>query len=287
MTVKNRTILVLSMAIFICMAAPTRVIAACLGDKSAQPLKVYIVPQLTASQTYTRWVPLLERIGKNTEQCFELIVPVSIPQFEADLANGRPDFVFMNPYHMAMKWRNHQYVPLVASSEPIFGVITVRRDGKQRSLTDLSGSKIGFPAPNAFAASLLIRSMLDVNGIAFEPDYLKTHSNVYRSVVRGAVAAGGGIHATLSAEPAELQEELHILAETKRYTAHPFSASACVPVVIQKRVQAAFINLANTDEGTELLSRIQMKKPMEVTYKDNYQALEALKLEKYVVKSVD
>jgi ABC-type phosphate/phosphonate transport system substrate-binding protein len=80
---------------------------------------------------------------------------------------------------------------------------------------------------------------------------------------------------------------LRILAETKRYTAHPFSASARVPVVIQKRVQTAFLNLAKTNEGTELLSRIQMTKPMEVTYKNNYQVLEALKLEKYVVKSVD
>jgi phosphonate transport system substrate-binding protein len=269
------------------MFAPKGAIAACLGDKSAQPLKVYIVPQLTASQTYTRWGPLLDQIGKNTEQCFDLIVPVSIPQFEADLANGRPDFVFMNPYHMAMKWRNHQYIPLVASSEPIFGVITVRRDSTQSSLRDLSGSKIGFPAPNAFAASLLIRSMLATNGIAFEPDYLKTHSNVYRSVARGDVTAGGGIHATLSAEPTELQDELRILAETKRYTAHPFAASARVPVAIQKRVQTAFLNLAKTNEGAELLNRIQLTKPMEVTYKDNYQALEALKLEKYVVKSVD
>jgi phosphonate transport system substrate-binding protein len=287
MTVKDRTFLVLSMAVLVCMAVPNSVIAACLGDKSAQPLKVYIVPQLTASQTYTRWSPLLDQIGKNTEQCFDLIVPVTIPQFEADLAKGRPDFAFMNPYHMAMKWRNHQYIPLVASSEPIFGVITVRRESKQSSLKDLSGSKIGFPAPNAFAASLLIRSMLVSNGIAFEPDYLKTHSNVYRSVARGDVTAGGGIHATLSAEPAELQDELRILAETKRYTAHPFAASARVPEVIQKRVQTAFLNLAKTNEGAELLSRIQMTKPMEVTYKNNYQDLEALKLEKFVVKSAD
>jgi ABC-type phosphate/phosphonate transport system substrate-binding protein len=58
-------------------------------------------------------------------------------------------------------------------------------------------------------------------------------------------------------------------------------------VAIQKRVQTAFLNLAKTSEGAELLNRIQLTKPMEVTYKDNYQALEALKLEKYVVKSVD
>lgn len=262
--------------------------ASCLGDTAVKPINAYIVPQLTASQTYTQWAPVLDRVGKSAELCFDLIVPATIPQFETDLAKGRPDFVFMNPYHVVMKWRDHQYVPLVASSEPIFGVLTVKKDSKYASLQDLSNGKIAFPAPNAFAASLLIRSLLANNGIRFEPVYVKTHSNVYRSVVRGDVAvAGGGIESTLLAEPTELRDELRVLIETKRYTSHPFSANARVPKVIQERVQTAFLNLAKTADGAELLSRIQMAKPMAVSYKANYQALEALKLDQFVVRSAE
>lgn len=262
--------------------------AACLGDQAtARSYKVYIVPQLTATQIYTRWGPVLEQIGKETKQCFELVVPTSIPQFEADLASGKPDFAFMNPYHTAMRWRDNRYVPLVASSEPIFGVIAVKKDSKISGLRDLHGSKVAFPAPNAFAASLLIRAMLAGDGIAFEPVYVKTHSNVYRSVVRGDVSAGGGIQSTLLAEPTELQSELRVLAETKRYTAHPFSANALVPEVIQKSIQSALIKMGQSSEGADLLQRIQLSKPMMVTYQENYQPLEALKLEKFVIKSAD
>lgn len=262
--------------------------AACLGDQAtARSFKVYIVPQLTATQIYTRWGPVLEQIGKETKQCFELVVPTSIPQFEADLASGKPDFAFMNPYHVVMKWRENHYVPLVASSEPIFGVLAVKKDSKINNLKDLNGGKIAFPAPNAFAASLLIRSMLAGDGIAFEPIYAKTHSNVYRSVVRGDVNAGGGIQATLLAEPPELQSELRVLAETKRYTAHPFTANARVPEVIQKSIQSALIKMDQSSEGADLLQRIQLTKPMAVTYKANYQPLEVLKLERYLVKSAD
>lgn len=262
--------------------------AACLGDTAVKPSKAYIIPQLTATQIYTRWGPVLERVGKSAQLCFELIVPATIPQFETDLANGRPDFVFMNPYHVVMKWREHQYVPLVASSELLFGVLTVKKDSKYASLQDLSNGKIAFPAPNSFAASLLIRSLLANNGIPFEPLYVKTHSNVYRSVVRGdGAVAGGGIHITLLAEPPELKDELRILAETKRYTPHPFSANARVPKVIQERVQTAFLDLAKTADGAELLSHIQMAKPMVVSYKANYKELEALKLDKLVVRSAD
>ena len=262
--------------------------ATCLGDTAVKPIKAYIVPQLTASQTYTLWSPVLDRIGKGAQLCFDLVVPATIPQFEADLANGRPDFVFMNPYHVVMKWREHQYVPLVASSDPLFGVLAVKKNSKHASLQDLSNGKIAFPAPNAFAASLLIRSLLDKSGIQFEPIYVKTHSNVYRSVARGDIAvAGGGIESTLSAEPSELKDELRVLAETKRYTSHPFAANARIPKLTQERVQTAFLNLAKTPDGAELLSRIQMANPMAVSYKANYQILEALKLDQYVVRSAD
>lgn len=262
--------------------------AACLGDQAtARVYKVYIVPQLTATQIYTRWGPVLEQIGKETKQCFELIVPTSIPQFESDLANGKADFAYMNPYHAVMKWRDNKYIPLIASSEPLFGVLTVKKDSKIISIKDLNDGKIAFPAPNAFAASLLIRATLTADGVSFEPVYVKTHMNVYRSVVRGDALAGGGVHTTFLAEPPELQSELRILAETKRYTSHPFSANERVPEVIRKNVQASFLALDRTQEGAELLKRIQIVKPMTVTYKTNYQPLEALNLEKFVVKSAE
>ena len=55
---------------------------ACLGvPSSAPPLRVFVVPQLTPTQIYTRWAPLLEDIGQQTKLCFDLIVPISIPQF--------------------------------------------------------------------------------------------------------------------------------------------------------------------------------------------------------------
>jgi phosphonate transport system substrate-binding protein len=262
--------------------------AACLGTTSSvAPLKVYIVPQLTATQTYSRWAPLLEQVGQQTKQCFELIVPTSIPEFESDLNDGLPDFAFMNPYHAVMKWSENKYIPLVASSEPIFGVLSVPRDSKAQKIQDLSGSKIAFPAPNAFAASLLIRATLTLDGVPYTPIYLKTHSNVYRSVIRGDVAAGGGIQSTLTAEPAELKAELRVLMETKRYTAHPFSAHHRVPITLQHQIQDAFLEIAHTKAGRKLLNDVQLAEPKAVTFAVNYQPLEALQLEKFVVRNAN
>lgn len=260
----------------------------CFGDQAAlKSLKVYIVPQLTATQIYARWSPVLEQVGREVKECFELIVPTSIPQFEVDLLEGKPDFAYMNPYHVTMKWRKNQYVPLVASSDPIFGILAVQKDVKYKNLKELTGARIAFPAPNAFAASLLIRATLTKDGVPFEPVYVKTHSNVYRSVIRGDVAAGGGIQSTLMAEPIELKAELRTLMETKRYTSHPFSANSRIPERLRKNVQNAFLGMDQSLEGSELLKGAQLAKPMTVSYKANYQSLEALHLEKFVVKSAD
>ncbi|OYY18110.1 MAG: hypothetical protein B7Y05_00515 [Polynucleobacter sp. 24-46-87] len=262
--------------------------AACLGDQAAtKSLKVYIVPQLAATQIYTRWSPVLKQVGREAKQCFELIVPTSIPQFEDDLNAGKPDFAFMNPYHATMKWRNNQYIPLVASGDPFFGILTVQKDSKLNNIKELGGSRIAFPAPNAFAASLLIRATLAKNGVSFEPVYVKTHSNVYRSVIRGDVSAGGGIQATLMAESPELKAELRTLMETKRYTSHPFSANARVSEQVRKSVQSALLGMDQTIEGSELLKGAQLAKIMAVSYKTNYQPLEGLRLEKFVVRSAD
>jgi phosphonate transport system substrate-binding protein len=254
---------------------------------SQAPLKVYIVPQLTATHTYTYWAPLLEQVGQQTNQCFELMVPTSIPQFESDLNDGLPDFAFMNPYHAVMKWRESEYVPLVASSEPIYGVLSVSRGSKIQKIHDLKGSKIAFPAPNAFAASLLLRATLALEGIAYTPVYLKTHSNVYRAVIRGDVAAGGGIQSTLFAEPAELKSELSVLMETKRYTAHPFSANARIPTALQHQIQDALLEIAQTNTGRKLLNDVQLAEPKVVTFALNYQPLEALQLEKFVMRNAN
>jgi phosphonate transport system substrate-binding protein len=186
-----------------------------------------------------------------------------------------------------MTWRESKYVPLVASSEPIYGVLSVSRGSKIQKIQDLKGRKIAFPAPNAFAASLLIRATLSQEDVPYTSVYLNTHSNVYRAVIRGDVAAGGGIHSTLLAEPAELNAELSVLMETKRYTAHPFSANARVPVALQHQIQDAFLEIGQTNAGRKLLNDVQLAEPKAVTFAVNYQPLEALQLDKFVMRNAN
>ncbi len=136
--------------------------AACLGEQNTtKTFKFDVVPQLTAAKIYTTWSPLLQRVGQDAGLCFELRVSATIPEFEQKLLKGEPEFVFLNPYHAVLANQKKKYQPLLADSQDLLtGILVVRADSPIKSLDELKGQNITFPAPNAFAASLLIRAEL-------------------------------------------------------------------------------------------------------------------------------
>lgn len=190
--------------------------AACLGEQNATKTYIFdVVPQLPAAKIYTTWSPLLQRIGQDAGLCFELRVSATIPEFEQKLLKGEPEFVFLNPYHAVLANQKKKYQPLLADSEDLLtGILVVRADSPIQNLADLKGQTITFPAPNAFAATLLIRAELAKKKIDITPVFVKTHSNVYRSVISKDAIAGGGVNNTLNNEASEVRQQLRVLYET-------------------------------------------------------------------------
>ncbi len=244
------------------------------------PYQVYIVPQLSPLVTYQAWTPILEKLAEKTGLKFELIVPPNIPDFEKDVNNGLPDLAFMNPYHMTIAKHRQGYIPLVRDSANLLeGNIVVQKDNPIKSINELKNQTIAFPAPNAFAATLLIRSLLAKQNIPITPLYANTHSNVYRTVALGDVLAGGGIKNTFTREPLDIQQQLRVLYTTPRYAPHPLAAHPRIPIKIRQEISAAFIKLANDSTNKKIFVSIQMTKPIEANYQKDYKVIEKLKFE--------
>ena len=277
--------LVLSKIIFCIFLISGTAYAACLGDQnSTKAFTVAVVPQLPRAATYAKWAPLLETIGRNTKQCFDLVIPETIPAFEKLLFKGVPDFAFVNPYHEVMAKKRKGYIPLVMDSRSkLTGILVVQVNSPIKSIQELNGKEIAFPAPNAFAASLLIRAELAKKGIYIKPKYLNTHASSYRAAAIGDVVASGGVNTTLQREELALRESLRVLYETFGYAPHPFVANPRVPINIRKSVADAFISLSGTESGDKLLEGIQMPIPNRSDYQRDYAPLESLNLEKFVV----
>jgi phosphonate transport system substrate-binding protein len=244
---------------------------------------VGIVPQFTPTVIEQTWTPILAAIEAKTGQPMKLKHYKNISEFEAGLKKGEVDFAYMNPYHAVMFKK--KYEPIVRDDKKkLTGVLVVRADSPYKSIKDLNGKKIAFPSPNAFAASLLIRSQLSlVEKINFETVYASTHSNTFRSVLAGDVEAGGGVNKTLKKESQEVLSKLRILYTTPETSPHPFCANKKLSASIVKVVQEAFITLDQTNESAARLNAIEIALPVITSYKKDYEMLEKMRIKDFVV----
>ena len=251
-------------------------------------LTVAVVPQFTSLQIHKDWTPFLERLSRDSGVPLKLKTYKLIPDFEADMLKGGADLVFMNPYHQVMAKRAAGYMPLVRDNNPLTGILLVRRDSPVKTIKNLAGEKLAFPSPNAFAASLYMRALLvEQEGIKFDPIYVNTHSNVFRQIILGDMAAGGTTKNAFKREPDAVIMQLRVLYETPGVAAHPFAAHPRVSKAQRKALVDAILHLREDATAAPLLQGVQMPEPVVADYVRDYQPLERLKLEKYLVIEKD
>ena len=139
------------------------------------------------------------------------------------------------------------------------GILVVRKDSAYRKPADLAGKTVVFPAPAAFAASILPQAELGRMKIAIDARFVASHDSVYRAVASGLQEAGGGIQRTFEAMPAEIRDALRVLSETPAYTPHAFAAHPRVPPGAVSKVLAAMAALAGDESGQRLLAPLAFK----------------------------
>lgn len=243
-----------------------------------------VVPQFTPLKIHRNWIPFLKKLSANIGVDIDLKVYPNFKQFLADVRQGKPDFVFLAPFHAVMAKEEQGYMPIVRDeSHKLVGILVVRKDSPYHSLQDIQNKKISFPSPTAFAASVYMRAYLtEKEKIHYQPRYVGTHDNVYRHVLLGITAAGGGVNNTLERQPESLKKKLRVLYRLPGVASHPISAHPRVPEDIRKKIVSAIQQMYNSDKGRKLLRAVQLQHPVPANYKKDYEFLESLQLEKYM-----
>ncbi|MFZ6751298.1 phosphate/phosphite/phosphonate ABC transporter substrate-binding protein [Undibacterium sp. Ren11W] len=249
----------------------------------AATYSIAVVPQYNVALLHAEWQPLLERIARDTGVTLELILQSSFPKFEHALLKGEPDFAYANPYHAVMAKNAQGYLPLLRDSKSLTGILLVRNDSPYKNLADLNGKDLGFPAPNAFGASLYLRALLKKKDIKFEPKILNSHGNVFRSILNGSVAAGGAVNSTYNDEKPEIRDQLRIIFQTPGSASHPLLVHPRVPEKVRMEIKNAILELQKDAAGLALLKDVRLSQPLSADYKSDYLPLEKLGIEKFLV----
>jgi len=253
--------------------------------KAAEEYHLAVVPQHSPTAIHRTWKPFADYLSEATGTQIVIDVFRTFDEFESALVNGVADLAYMNPYHQIMARKAQGYLPLVRDeSKKLAGVLVVPVNSPIQSVRELNGKTIGFPDPNAFAASLYLRALLrEQEKINFNARYLTTHGNVYRHVIVGTVDAGGGVNRTLERDRAETRAALRVLYRTPGTASHPLSAHPRLPAAYRESLIQAILALSGTEKGRKLLKDVQLDKPVRANYADDYQALSKLNIDRHAI----
>jgi len=219
-----------------------------------------VVPQQSASKLAKLWTPIFEKLSLKTAINIKFETAPDIPTFEKRLSQGQYDIAYMNPYHYVIFNQKPGYQAIAkARDKRIKGIIVVAKNSIYNNFNDLKNSTLAFPAPAAFAATILTQADLKNNNITFQSKYVSSHDSVYRTVAKGIYPAGGGVLRTFNNVDPSIKEQLKILSTTKGYTPHAIAIYPTVTPKQAKKIQQALIEMEQSDSGKALLNNINIK----------------------------
>jgi phosphonate transport system substrate-binding protein len=228
-----------------------------MGAEESLTLSFGIVPQQSATKLARLWTPICKYLSKQTGYRFVFKTAKDIPTFEKRLAAGEYDIAYMNPYHYTVFSIDPGYRAIAKeTNKHIQGIIVVKKDSPYQSIAELSGKTLAFPAPAAFAASVLPRAYLKTNQIEISPRYVRSHDSVYLTVSKGLYPAGGGIQRTFNNMPESIRQQLRILWKTPGYTPHAFAVHPRLPAAVVRDTAGALIAMSTNEEGGKLLKNL-------------------------------
>ncbi len=207
-----------------------------------------VVPQQSPLKLQKVWQPIAKYLSDKTGETVIFKTEKSINTFEKVLYAGGYDFAYMNPYHYVVAHKKQGYNAKVRAKKNIRGILVMNTENDVEKLKDKAARYL-FPAPNAFAATLLTKYELvkkfNVNAdVLKKARYVNSHDSVYKAVSRGIGDIGGGIERTFNnMNDTQTKEKLHIVHTTKAYPSHPFAFKADMNRLKAQRIIDALLEM--------------------------------------------
>jgi phosphonate transport system substrate-binding protein len=199
---------------------------------------------------------------------FRLEMARNYDDFEKRLSAGAYQFALANPYQTVRALRHGYDVSgKLADDHNFRGIVLARKDSGIENISDLKGRKIGFPAPTAIGATMMVQHYLQTHGLDVNKDieilHAGSHESAIMSVYLNFTAAAG----TRPAPWQKFQEmhpgeakDLAVRWETGTLPNSALLVHNGVPPAIKEKVCLLLFSLQDSPEGRALLNAIPVSR---------------------------
>jgi len=223
-----------------------------------KPLAFGVYPHLTAKQMVETYRPLADALEKHLQRRVTIYTARDYKTFIERTRQGEYDILLTAPHLAWLARQDAGYRPLLKYVQPVRGLLVVKSDSPFYAPDALRGRTIASPDPIAVVV-LALHAELAAHGFRRAIDYQTTssgtHLNAAMQVINGRADAAMLGLPTYRLIPAELRQQLRVVAETPplsslMYLTHPRLRDAEA-----QAVRRTLLSFAATPEGQAFMQR--------------------------------
>lgn len=249
------------------------------SDSTSAEYVVGIHPLHNPQKLFEVYGPIVDHLNARIPGVhFHLEASRNYEEFDKKLYSGYFDFAMPNPYQTVRSIKTGYTVfGKMGDDDDFRGIILVRKDAGIKSVTDLKGKKVSYPAITALAATMMPQYYLHTHGLDVNRDienlYVGSQESSIMNVFLGQVSAGATWPVPWKAfvkEHPDQASQLEIKWQTEPLLNNGWVVRKDISPDMAKKVADALFELNTSEEGRKMLERLpisRFEKANNATYK--------------------
>jgi len=233
------------------------------GSPSQRFLTFGVLPIQSPTKLAGMFMPLSDGISHALGQPVEFVTAPSFGTFMKRVMHRRYDLIYLNPLLFTRARKAGYHAIVKVAREPFTGILVVRRDSHLHKLAPNSlpsGLSIGFPDPNAYAATVMTTHYMEKLGIdvkhTFDVRYFGSQNSAIMAVYAGLVNIAGTWWPSLRSMPKHVRDRLRVIAETPPQPQMPIAVRDDMPASKVQALRQYLTGLTGTAAGRRVLKRL-------------------------------
>lgn len=225
-----------------------------------------VLPLQSPTKLAAMFMPLIEDLQAALGRPVQFVTAPSFSQYMRRVKKREYDIIYLNPLLYTDARRVGYRAIAKVAQEPFTGILVVRKDGPIQKLDPKHlphGLRIGFPDPNAFAATVMTRQYMRKLGINvakdFQIHYFGSQDSALMALYSGLVDITGTWRPSLRSMPAHVRKDLRIIAETPPQPQMPIAVRSNMPKKDIRLITDRLLTLTHTARGRAALKALGFK----------------------------